>query len=91
MQVTPYEKAYRQNEELSRRSRKLLVHRKQLSRLVGEISLKGVTLVVLKLYVNESNKIKVAIGVAKHKKAVSKKKELKERDLNRETRRELKE
>lgn len=89
MQITPYEKAYRQNEEQARRTRKLLVHRKELSRLVGEISLKGVTLVPLKLYFNERNLVKVTIGIAKHKKAEGKKQALKERDIQRETSREL--
>lgn len=90
MQITPYEKAYRQNEEAARRTRKLLVHRKELSRLVGEVSSKGVTLVPLKLYLNDRNLIKVSVGLAKHKKAASKKQALKERDIRRETSRELK-
>ncbi len=90
MQITPYEKAYRQNEEQSRRSRKLLVHRKELSRLVGEVSSKGVTLVPLKLYLNDRNLIKVSVGLAKHKKAANKKQALKERDIKRETSREIK-
>jgi len=90
MQITPYEKAYKQNDEQSRRSRKLLVHRKQISRLVGDVSSKGITLVPLKLYLNERNLIKVSVGLAKHKKAAGKKQALKEQDIRRETSRELK-
>lgn len=91
MNITPYERAYSKNvsDEYARRSRKLLVHKKQLSRLVGEISLKGITIVALKLYFNERNKIKVELGIAKHKKAAGKKAALKERDIRRETSREL--
>lgn len=89
MQITPYEKAYIQKEGAERRSRKLLIHRRQLSKLIGEMSLKGVTLIPLKLYLNERNKIKVELGIAKHKKAAGKKQDLKERDIKRETAREL--
>lgn len=89
MQVTPYEKAFGASKPDERRSRKLLVHRKQLARIIGDISLKGITLVPLKLYLNERNKIKVELGIAKHKKAAGKKQALKERDIKRETAREL--
>ena len=88
--ITPYESAYRKEEEKAKRSRKLLLHKKQLSRLLGEVSQKGVTLVPLMLYFNARSKIKVQIGLCKHKKAPSKKRELKERDIARQTRRELK-
>ena len=88
--ITPYQQAYRKDEDTSKRSRKLLVHKKQLSRLAGDISQKGVTLVPLSLYFNEGSNVKVEIGICKHKNAPSKKKELKERDISRQTRRELK-
>lgn len=88
--ITPYEKAYKKDEELASRSRKLLVHKRELNKLVGEISQKGVTLVPLKLYFNEKSKVKVEVGVCKHKKAVGKKQALRERDIKRETDRELK-
>ena len=88
--ITPYEKAYRKDEDLAGRSRKLLVHRRELHRLVGEISKKGLTLVPLKIYFNEKSKIKVLIGLCKHKKAANKKQVLKERDIKRETSREIK-
>ena len=88
--ITPYEKAAQKKEEDAKRSRKLLVHRQELSRLVGEISRKGITLVPLKMYVNDRNLIKVQIAMAKHKKAAGKKATLKERDIRRETQREMK-
>lgn len=90
LHITPYEKAFRQDEEGAKRSRKLLLHKRELSRLHGQVSQKGVTLIPLSLYFNEKSKIKVELGICKHKNAPSKKRELKERDLNRETRRELK-
>ena len=88
--ITPYDKAYRQDEEKSRATRKLLLHKKQIHKLIGDISKKGITIVPLKLYFNKKSKIKVELGVAKHKKASGKKQALKERDIKRETRRELK-
>lgn len=88
--ITPYSHAYTKTDEHARRSRKLLVHRKELNYLVGQISKKGVTLIPLKLYFNEKNKIKVDLGLCKHKKAHDQRREIKERDIARETRRELK-
>lgn len=87
--ITPYSHAYQKNEDLSRRSRKLLLHKKELDRLVGDIARKGITLVPLKLYFNEKGKIKADLGICKHKKAHVRKEELKERDIQRETRREI--
>lgn len=87
--ITPYSHAYQKSEDLSRRSRKLLLHKKELDKLVGDIARKGITLVPLKLYFNEKGKIKVDLGICKHKKAHVRKEELKERDIQRETRREI--
>jgi len=87
--ITPYAKAFRKDEEQARRSRKLLLHKRELNKLIGEISRKGVTVVPLKLYFSNKNVIKVELGVAKHKKAAGKKQALKERDIKREAQREL--
>ena len=72
------------------RTRKLLVHTKELTRLVGDISRKGITVLPLKIYLNERSLIKVELGIGKHKKAVNKKELIKERDIKRETQREIK-
>ena len=90
MHITPYEKAFRINEEQARRSRKLLLHRREINKLVGQISKKGITLVPLKIYFNKRSVVKVEIGLARHKKAAGKKQALKERDVKRQTARELK-
>lgn len=87
--ISPYVKAFIKRDEDERRRRKLLVTRRELARLAGDISKKGVTLVPLKIYFNDRNKAKVEIAVAKHKKAASKKQLLKERDIRRETEREI--
>ncbi len=87
--ITPYSHAYLKSEEAARRTRKLLLHRRQLNKMIGEISRKGVTIVPLKMYLNEKGKVKIEIGIAKHKKAHGIKQELKERDIARQTQREL--
>lgn len=89
--IASYEKAAnKKEEEETRRRRKLLLHRRELNRLIGDISKKGVTVVPLKIYFNEKSKIKVELGISKHKKAEGKKQAIKERDIKRETQRELK-
>lgn len=88
--ITPYDKAYKKgSQEDATQRRKLLLHRREISRLVGEISRKGVTVVALKIYFNERGLAKVSLGIATHKKAEGKKQALKERDIERQTRREL--
>jgi len=89
--ISPYEKSsLKQDEEYVRRRRKLLLHKRELNRIIGDISKKGVTVIPLKFYFNEKSKIKVEIGIGKHKNAEGKKEVLKERDIKRETQRELK-
>lgn len=89
--IAPYEKAYLKDEEAATRSRILLLHKRQILKLIGEIAQKGITVVPLMFYLNDKSKIKVQIGIAKHKNAPSKKRELKERDIKRETSRAMKE
>lgn len=88
--IAPYEKAYQKDEEAAARSRVLLLHKRQTLKLLGEIAQKGITVIPLSIYLNEKSKIKIELGIAKHKKAPSKKKELKERDIKRETDRAMK-
>lgn len=87
--ITPYTQAFAAKKEDATRSRKLLLKRKEINRLIGDISRKGITIVPLKIYFNDRNFAKVELGIAKHKKAASKKESIKERDIKRETSREL--
>ena len=88
--IGPYSHAYTKSDEHSRRTRKLLVHRRELTKLVVALSRKGMTLVPLQIYFNEKSRIKIEVGVARHKSAPDRREELRERDIKRETRRELK-
>ena len=65
------------------RPRKLLLHRREISRLVGRIQAKGLTLVPLKLYFKE-NRAKVELGLARGKKLYDKRESIKERESQRE-------
>lgn len=72
------------------RSRKLLVHRREIDRLTGKVSEKGLTLIPLELYLKRG-RVKVQVGLGKGKKRFQKREALKRRDVDRETNRELKE
>ena len=70
-------------------SRKLLLHKKEIDRIIGKIKMKGLTVTPLRVY-NKGNKIKVEIGLAKGKKLYEKKEKIKERDVKRNINRILK-
>ncbi len=71
------------------RSRKLLLHRKEINKIIGKIQEKGLTAIPLKVY-NKGNQIKVEIALAKGKKLFEKKEYLKERDIKKDLSRQLK-
>ena len=72
------------------RTRKLLLHKKEISKIKKLIDLNGYTLVPLKLYFNQRNKLKVSLGVCKGKKEYDKRETIKQRDINREVKKNLK-
>ena len=71
------------------RTRKLLLHSKEISRLIGKTKEKGLTLIPLKIY-TKRGKFKLAIGVAKGKKEYDKRATEKKRDIEDENRRIVK-
>lgn len=72
------------------RTRKLLLHRREIEKLEKETSIKGMTLVITRIYW-KNGRIKFEIGVAKGKKLFDKRETLKSKTVERETRAELKE
>ena len=58
--------------------------------MIGDIARKGITVIPLKVYLNDKGKVKIELGIAKHKNAASKKQSIMERDIKIETYRELK-
>jgi SsrA-binding protein len=87
--IPEYLQANRFNHE-ERRRRKLLVNKKELSRLSQEVERAGNTIVPLKLYFNEHGKAKLLIALAKGKKVYDKRETEKKRDWAREKSRLLK-
>lgn len=71
------------------RSRRLLLKRKELHEIIGKISPKGLTMIPLKMY-NKRGKVKLLIGVVRHKKASDKREVIKKRETNREIERVIK-
>jgi SsrA-binding protein len=67
-----------------RRPRKLLLHRKEVNRLLGAIRRQGVTLVPLSIYFNERGRAKIALGLARGKRKADKRQAEKARDWQRD-------
>ena len=80
-------RGYADHEPLRRR--KLLLHRHEIRKLIGKTVEKGMTLVPTRMYFKEGH-IKVAIGLAKGKKAHDKRETVKRREADRETRAAIK-
>jgi SsrA-binding protein len=89
MHISPHSTASRIFNHDPTRRRKLLLHRKEISRLTGMIEQKGLTVIPLKL-VLKRGWVKAQIAVARGKKLYDKRQALKERQTHRETQRELK-
>lgn len=87
--ITPLISASTHNFHDPLRLRKLLMHRREIDRLMGLIDQKGYTLVPLSLYWSKG-KVKISIGLAKGKKLHDKRATAKERDWNRDKQRILK-
>jgi SsrA-binding protein len=67
-----------------KRKRKLLLHRKELDKLMAAIGRKGMTVVPLSLYFNDRGKAKVQLGLAKGKTHVDRRDDIKKREWQRE-------
>jgi SsrA-binding protein len=83
MNITPYEQGNRYNHEPVR-SRKLLLHRREIDRMIGAVERQGLTLIPLELYFKKGH-AKVALALGKGKKQHDKREDLKRRITERET------
>ena len=81
--IPPYSQANRFNHE-PRRHRKLLLHRKQLDRLIGAVQREGRTLIPTRLYWNDKGLAKLELALAKGKKLHDKRETSAERDWQRD-------
>jgi len=87
LHVSPYKQASIENHE-PKRDRKLLLHRRQIDRLLGKVQAKGYTIVPLRLYL-KNNRAKVEIALAKGKKLYDKRADLAKRQAQRDMERAL--
>jgi SsrA-binding protein len=85
MHITPYDPASRWNVEPTR-TRKLLLHRREIRRLIGATQQEGFTLIPLELYLKDGY-IKVALALGRGKKIYDKREDAKRRDADREIQR----
>ena len=88
MHISPYEKGNIFNKD-PMRIRKLLLHKREIMKLSGEIAQKGYTLVPLSVYLKGSL-VKVEVGLAKGKKLYDKRETLAKKDQRREAEKEFK-
>jgi SsrA-binding protein len=88
--IAVYDKAGAYNSKDAKRDRRLLLHKSEIHKIVGKVNEKGFTLVPLKLYFKDAL-VKVEVALCRGKQTVDKKNTLKERDLNRDSQRQLKE
>mgnify|MGYP001191026114 CR=1 FL=1 len=88
--ISIYDKASSYSRLDSKRVRKLLVHKKQISKLQGKIEKEGMTIVPLKIYFNKKGIAKIEIAIAKGKKLYDKRENKKKRDWNIQKKRLLK-
>lgn len=72
-----------------RQNRQLLLHTRQIRKIIGKIKAKGITLVPLSMYFNDRNIVKVKIGVVKGKKLYDKRHSIKEKDQKRQEQRDI--
>ena len=82
MNISPYEQGNRFNTD-PLRPKKLLLHKREISKLIGYTTQKGLTLVPLRMYINDAGRAKVELAVARGKKEYDKRQSTAKRDADR--------
>ena len=80
--ISPYEQANRENHD-PLRDRKLLIHKREMKKLLGKVTERGFSLIPLKLYF-KNGKVKAELALAKGKKSYDKREAIKKKDQRRE-------
>jgi SsrA-binding protein len=88
LKVAPYKQAHKLDKHDENREKKLLLKKKEVSKIDRLLGDKGTTLIPLSLFI-QNNRIKVKIGVCKGKKLWNKKEDIKKRDIDRDAKREI--
>ena len=89
MHISPYEKGNRFNTD-PLRPKKLLLHKKEIRKLIGYISKDGLTLVPLDVYLDERGRAKMTLAVARGKKLYDKREDIARKDAARNIDRRMK-
>jgi len=89
--IGEYQQAGHHLQHEPRRIRTLLLHRKQINKLVGSVTREGYTIAPIKMYFDGKGRAKLLIGLAKGKKNYDKREDIKKRDWGREKQRLMKE
>ncbi len=87
--ISPYEPASRENVD-PERTRKLLLHRNEINRLMGKVQEKGLTIIPLRMYLKK-NRAKIELALVRGKRQYDKRESIAKRDSDREIQRALKE
>jgi SsrA-binding protein len=88
LHIAPYAAGNRWNHE-AKRTRKLLLHRDQIYELLGKTKSKGLTLVPLRLYIDNRSLAKLELGLARGKQLHDRRRDIADRDAKRDIAREL--
>jgi SsrA-binding protein len=88
MHIAPYDPVLQRNYD-PRQPRKLLMHKREIDRLMGLTQQRGLTLIPLRIYFNERGYAKVELGLARGKRKVDRRREIIEREMKREVDRAL--
>ncbi len=88
--ISPYKPAARNNPLDPARTRELLLHKKEVTKLIGKLKEQGLALVPLKIFFNERGYAKIEVGLGRGKKLYDKRQDSKERDVKRDLQRKYK-
>ena len=90
MHIAVYDKSGAFSTRDARRERKLLLHKGEIRKLIGQTTLKGLTLIPLRMYINDRGLAKVDIALARGKKLYDKRADIAKKDQKREAQRDFK-
>ena len=89
LHINPYAQASYMNEAPDR-VRKLLLHRKEINKIIGQVALKNLALIPTRIYFNHRGLAKIELALGKGKKTYDKREAIKKRDIDREVKRATK-
>ena len=86
--IAPFEQGNRYNHE-PKRDRKLLLRRTEIDQLMGRAAAKGLTIVPLRLYINDKGRAKIELGMGRGKQLHDRRRDIADRESRRDVEREL--